>query len=320
MANPQLLAIWTAAAIGFALVLWASWRLAKTWDGLSARRRWIFVAALAVFEIFYWINVYAWLIEPAQLVVRRVEIVSEDWRGPPLTVAMLADTHVGGPHMDAARVGRIVARINALRPELVVLLGDYASGHAPEAARAPADQQEVLGGVATFAALTARYGVVAVLGNHDNWYGRQSITTALQDAGVTALWNRNVVIARSGRPLVVAGIADASTATPDFAAALEGAPADADIIMLSHSPDPFVDMPRGPAVMLASHSHCGQVTIPLLGRPFLPIRHKRFACHLVRENGRVMYVTGGVGTSVLPLRFLNPPEIVLVRISGAEGT
>lgn len=319
MPNPQLLVIWTGATVGFALVLWASWRLAKTWDRLTKPRRWIFVGAAAAFELFYWVNVYAWLIEPRMLVVHHVEISSEDWHGPPLTIAVIADTHVGGPHVDAARVGRIVARVNALRPELVVLLGDYAAGHAPEAERSPADQQEVLGGIATFAVLTSRYGVVAVLGNHDSWYGRQSITTALQDAGVTALWNRNVVIPRSGRPLVVAGVADDWTGDPDFAAALEGAPAGADILMLSHSPDPFVDLPRGPALMLAAHSHCGQVTIPLVGRLILPIRHKRFACHLVRENGRVMYVTGGIGTSILPIRFLNPPEVVLVRVSGAEG-
>src|SRR5690606_21278096 len=122
---------------------------------------------------------------------------------------------------------------------LVVLLGDYAGGHAPESERSAAEQQEIIGGVATFAALNARYGAVAVLGNHDSWYGRQSITTALQDAGAAALWNRHVVIRRSNGVLVVAGVADEWTGEPDFAAALDGAPDGADVILLSHSPDPF---------------------------------------------------------------------------------
>jgi predicted MPP superfamily phosphohydrolase len=115
---------------------------------------------------------------------------------------------------------------------------------------------------------------------------------------------------------VVAGIADAWTGEPDFSAALDGAPADADTIVLSHSPDPFAQMPDGPALMLAAHSHCGQVSVPFLGRPVLPIENKRYACHLVEENGRSMYVTGGIGTSMVAARFFNPPEIVLVTVRG----
>jgi uncharacterized protein len=199
-----------------------------------------------------------------------------------------------------------------------VLLGDYAGRHESEAERSGAEQQEIIGGVATFAAFMSRYGAVAVLGNHDVWYGRQSITTALQDAGVAALWNRHIVIRRSGGAVVIAGLADDDTGDPDFAAALDGAPADTDTIVISHSPDPFAEMPRGPALMLAGHGHCGQVTIPLIGRPILPLRNRNYDCGLIEENGKRMYVTAGIGTSILPVRFLNPPEIVVIRISGPE--
>lgn len=313
--------LWPAiigAVLGFALVAWGCVWLFRRWGTLRPRMRWALFAVLAVLELAIWLNIYAWFIEPNQLVVREVEIVSEDWRGPPLTIAALADTHVGGPHVDAARMGRIVRRVNELRPELVVLLGDYVAGHAPEAERSPAEQQEIIVGVATFAALRARYGVVAVIGNHDSWYDRSSITTALQDAGVAALWNRHVVIRRSGGAIVVAGIADAWTGEPSFVDALDGAPPNTDTIMLSHSPDPFAEMPRGPALMLAAHGHCGQVTIPLIGRPIVPLRNKNYACGLIEQDGKRMYVTGGIGTSILPVRFLNPPEIVLIRLRGAE--
>jgi predicted MPP superfamily phosphohydrolase len=316
--HPQLWPALIGAAFGFSLLVWSGGWLLRRWEAMKPRTRWIAVIAIGLFETVFWLNVYVWFVEPNMLVVRRVEIVSAHWRGAPLTIAALGDTHVGGPHVDAARIGRIVQRINRLRPELVVLLGDYASGHAQEAARTPAEQQEVLGGIATFAALNARYGVAAVLGNHDSWYGRRSITIALQDAGVAALWNRHIVIHRSGGPIVIAGVADAKTGQPDFAAALDGAPAGADTIMLSHSPDPFATMPLGPALMLASHGHCGQVSIPFIGRPILPLRNKRYGCHLVEENGKTMYVTAGVGTSILPVRFLNPPEIVLITIRSAR--
>jgi predicted MPP superfamily phosphohydrolase len=107
------------------------------------------------------------------------------------------------------------------------------------------------------------------------------------------------------------------TSYPNFADALDGAPPNTDTIVISHSPDPFVDMPRGPALLLAGHGHCGQVSIPLLGRPILPLRNKRFGCGLIHERGEQMYVTGGIGTSIAPVRFLNPPEIVLIPRRGA---
>jgi predicted MPP superfamily phosphohydrolase len=316
MPHPYLWPAILGAGIGMAGLVWACIWLFQRWGKFEPRRKWMLFAAIAVFEAVYWLNIYAWFVEPNLLVVRRVEIVSERWHGAPLTIAAIGDTHVGSPHVDAARMGRIVARVNALRPELVVLLGDYVGFHAPLSERSPAENQEILGGVATFAALVSRYGAVAVLGNHDVWYDRQAITTALQDAGVAALWNRHVVIRRSGGAVVVVGVADRDTGEPDFAAALDGAPAGADTIVLSHSPDTFPQMPDRAALMLAGHGHCGQVSIPLIGRPITPLRNPRYACHLIEEDGKRMYVTAGIGTSILPVRFLNPPEIVLITIRG----
>jgi predicted MPP superfamily phosphohydrolase len=316
--HPQLWPALIGAILGFVLIAWASWYLARRWEGLSVRKRWIIGGSVALFELVYWLAIYATFIEPNQLTIRRVEIVSEHWQGAPLTIAALSDTHVGSPHVDAARMGRIVGRVNGLRPDLVVLLGDYVGGHEPEVEHTPREQSEILGGVATFAALEAPLGVVAVLGNHDSWYNRQSITTALQEAGVAALWNRNVVIEREGGAIVVAGLADLWTGEPSYAEAIDGAPEGADTIVLSHSPDVFPDIPEGPALILAGHGHCGQVTIPLIGRPIVPLNNPRYACHLTEEAGKTMYVTGGIGTSILPVRFLNPPEIVLITIRSAH--
>ncbi|GAM97155.1 phosphoesterase [alpha proteobacterium U9-1i] len=318
MPHPQLWPALVGAILGFALIAWASWWLVQHWNGLSNRKRWIIGVAVALFETAYWLNIYAWFIEPNQLAIRRVEIVSEHWRGAPITIAALSDTHVGGPHVSVARMGRIVGRVNGLRPDLVVLLGDYAAGHEPEAERTPVEQNEILGGIATFAALEAPLGVVAVIGNHDSWYSRQSITTALQDAGVAALWNRNVVIERDGGAIIVAGLEDDWTGEPSYAEAIDGAPAGADTIVLSHSPDVFPEIPEGAALILAGHGHCGQVTIPLIGRPIVPLNNPNYACHLTQEAGKTMYVTGGIGTSILPVRFLNPPEIVLITIRSAH--
>ena len=318
--HPQLLPATIGAVVGLPLVILACVWLFRRWTTLKPRTRWLLFAAIAVVEVGYWLNIYAWFVEPNQLVIRRVEIVSAEWSGPPITIAAISDTHVEGPHVDAARMGRIVQRINALRPELVVLLGDYVNGHTHPFERTPAENQEITGGIATFAAIRARYGVVGVIGNHDVWYDRTDVQTAMENAGVATLWNRHIVIRRSGgEPIVVAGLADFTTGEPNFADALDGAPEGANTLVISHSPDPFAEMPRGPALMLAGHGHCGQVTIPLVGRPIVPLVNDRYACGLVQEDGKQMYVTGGIGTSMIPVRFLNPPEIVLITLRGEQA-
>lgn len=314
MPHPHLWPVIIGAVLGFALVIAACLWLVKRWDGMSVRGRWIAAVAIALFETAYWLNIYAWFVEPNMLVVRRVEIVSEDWRGAPITIAALSDSHVGSPHVNAERMERIVQRVNGLTPDLVVLLGDYAGSHEPEAQRSGREQGAIADGIAVFAALDAPLGVVAVLGNHDVWYRRETITRALEEAGAAALWNRNVIISRAGGDVVVAGLADDMTGDPDFADALDGAPANTDTIVISHSPDPFADMPAGPALMLAGHGHCGQVTIPFFGRPILPLRNRAYGCGLIEANGKRMFVSAGIGTSIVPVRFLNPPEIVLIRI------
>ncbi|PZO54074.1 MAG: hypothetical protein DCF16_05855 [Alphaproteobacteria bacterium] len=318
--HPHLWPALIGAVLGFALVVWACLWLVKRWGGMGVRRRWVIGVAIALFEAAYWLNIYAWFVEPNMLVVRHVEIVSEEWRGAPITIGVLSDVHVASPHVNAERVERIVQRVNARSPELVVLLGDYAGSHEPEAQRSGREQGEVTYGIAAFAALDAPLGVIGVLGNHDVWYSRQTITRALEEAGVAALWNRHVVLERDGgEQLVIAGIADESTGDPNFTAAFDGAPADLDSIVISHSPDPFAAMPRGPSLMLAGHGHCGQVTIPFFGRPILPLRNRAYGCGLIEEDGKQMYVTAGIGTSIVPVRFLNPPEIVLITLrSGAS--
>src|SRR5690349_12323653 len=122
MPHPQLLPAIIGAALGMTLIVWSAIWLAQRWKTLSPRTRWSVFAACVVLEAIYWVCIYAYFVEPRQLVVREVEIVSEDWRGAPLRIAALSDTHVGGPHVNSARMLRIVRRVNTLRPDLVVLL------------------------------------------------------------------------------------------------------------------------------------------------------------------------------------------------------
>jgi len=161
-----------------------------------------------------------------------------------------------------------------------------------------------------------------VLGNHDSWYDDAAISAALTRAGVRVLDNRAERIARPGSAFWVAGLADMHSPRqpPTVSGTLRDVTDAAPIIVLTHWPDPFVDVPDRVALTLAGHTHCGQVNLPLLGRlVHASAMSERWACGLYDEGGRKLFVTGGVGVSILPVRFRAPPEIVIVTLRAAKA-
>ena len=281
-------------------------------------RRTIFAWSLGAVAAIGWIlGVWAFLIEPATLTVRYVTVESATWRGPPLRVGIISDTHVAAPHTDVARIERLVGRMNAERPDMVVLLGDYAGGHEPAAVRASPERSEILRGIEAFRALEAPLGIHGVLGNHDSWFDDVAVSAALTRANVRVLENRAQRIARPGGAFWVAGLADMHSPRqlPTVSGTLSDVSDDAPVIVLTHWPDPFVDVPDRVALTLAGHTHCGQVNLPLLGRlVHASEMSERWACGLYDEGGRKLFVTGGVGVSILPVRFRAPPEIVILTL------
>lgn len=287
------------------------------------RGRRIFLAGSLGFVIAaaWGLGVWAFLIEPTTLTVRHVTVESATWRGPPLRVGVISDTHVAAPHTDVARIERLVGRMNAERPDVVVLLGDYAGGHEPAAVRRQPEQSKILRGVEAFAALSAPLGVHGVLGNHDSWYDDAAISAALTRSGVRVLDNRAERVARPDGPFWIAGLADMESPRepPRVAATLDQVDDAGPIIVLTHWPDPFADVPEGVALTLAGHTHCGQVNLPVFGRLVHASRmSERWACGLYDEDGRKLFVTGGVGVSILPVRFRAPPEIVILTLRAAR--
>jgi predicted MPP superfamily phosphohydrolase len=228
---------------------------------------------------------------------------------PPLRVAVVADLHAGAPYIDLAKIDRIVALTNAEDPDLVLLAGDYVI-------------QGVIGGrhipiettAARLATLSARFGVYAVIGNHDRWEDDANITKALETAGITVLEDRAVQIGGEDGFYLV-GISDYATGRRDVASALSGVPEGEHALCFTHSPDIFPDLPPACALTVAGHTHGGQVRLPLLGRPIVPSRFgQRYAVGTIRENGKLLFVSSGIGTSIIPVRFGVPPEISLLDI------
>ena len=209
--------------------------------------------------------------------------------------------------MPPARLERIVVQVNALHPDLVLIAGDLVSDK-----RTATGYYSMAEAVAPLARLRPRLGTYAVLGNHDHWRSRDETRAALAKAGIVLLVNE---AARAG-PLVVGGLDDAFTDRDDLPLTLRRmkalGPAS---VLLSHSPDPFPQMPPDVALMLAGHTHCGQIRLPFVGMLATMSDHgDRYACGLIREQGRTLIVGAGLGTSVLPLRFGARPDMWLVTL------
>jgi len=306
-----MLLAWIGAWTGLPIAL-AAWALIRRSGRL--RLAW---ATLGLLLVGYGLGVWAFLVEPNLLVVRTVTIQSRTWTGPPVRLGLISDTHVAAPHVDPARITQVVARMNAQNPDVVLLLGDYAGGHESAATRAAPERSEILRGVAAFQGLKPRLGVYAVLGNHDWWYDGGATEQALARAGAQVLENHAMRVDRPEGAFWVAGLADLDSkdATPSYPKALAGVPTDEPVVVMTHWPDPFARAPDRVALTVAGHTHCGQVNLPLLGRLVHASRAARqWGCGAYVDQGRNLFVTGGVGVSILPVRFRAPPEIVVVTL------
>jgi predicted MPP superfamily phosphohydrolase len=249
--------------------------------------------------------------EPRNGRVRERELALERWPAAldGLRVALVSDLHAGAPHVGEERIERVVAAVNARRPDLVLLLGDYVDPTVPFGSTvAPGAVAERL------AKLRAPRGVVAVLGNHDWHNDGPGVRAALRAAGIPVLENEAI---RAG-DLWVAGVEDTRYRTPDVEEALRAVPDGEPVLLLSHDPDLFPRVPDRVALTVSGHLHGGQVGVPLVRRPFIPSRYgERYARGHVVEDGRHLYVTAGLGTTGWPVRLLAPPEVVILRLTAA---
>lgn len=256
-------------------------------------------------------GVLAWAlaVEPRRIVVRRSTLRLPHWPRElaGLRVAVVSDLHAGGPHVKADAVARVVEKVNAQRPDLVLLLGDYVDDGVALGGRVePETVARLLGG------LRARLGAFAVLGNHDWMEGGRRVAQALRRAGVAVLEDDAAPV---DGPLWVVGLDAPGDRPLDVPGAFAGAPESAVVIVLSHSPDAFPRVPDRAALTVAGHTHGGQVNLPLLRRHRVPSRYgDRYAAGHVVEAGRHLFVTAGIGTSTLPVRLRRPPEVAVLTL------
>ena len=256
---------------------------------------------------------WGFLVEPRLVRQRELRLESKRWPGHcrELRIAVLGDFQVGAPWFKIKHLDRVVARVNAMRPDLVVLLGDYVIegvlfGRFVE----PQDIAKSL------SKLEAPFGVYSVLGNHDWWHDGEEIWRELEGAGITVLENESVPVDLPEGRIWVAGLADESTRSPCIDTTFGPVPEDEPVIALAHDPVTFFDIPERTVVTFAGHTHGGQVSLPWVGTPYrFGGISRRMMYGLVEEGGKHMYVTSGLGTSAVPMRINMPPEFALITLA-----
>jgi uncharacterized protein len=294
----------------------------ETWDTPDSRialtsihRRRLIIAGI-VGAPFLLLALWAFVIEPNRLIVHEKTIAMSAWPNSltGLRVAALSDIHAGSPFIDTDKLRLIVDRTNEAKPDVIVLLGDYMvtdNWHSKPVA------PEVI--AAALQNLKAPFGVYAVLGNHDWWYDRGRLRTAFERHGIRVVDNDVVRLEKNGHPFWLVGIADAWSLTDDIAGTAKRIPNGEPAIALTHNPDILPRFPPAFLLTLAGHTHGGQVNLPFLGRRIVPSMFgQRYAAGYVQEEGKHMFVTTGIGTSVFPVRFRVPPEIAVLTLTAAR--
>ncbi len=279
---------------------------------------------------------YAFAIEPEfRLTLARYAPALPRWpAGQKLKIAVIADLHACEPWMSAARVRHIADFTNSLQADLIVILGDFTAGHKVVTGPVlPEAWGEAL------SVLQAPLGVYAILGNHDWWHGPlvtmpgdggKSVRLGLHRANIPVLENDAVrLMDAQGKPFWLLGLSDqlafihhhargTRIGADDLPGTLAKVQDDAPIILLAHEPRIFKHVPERVALTLAGHTHGGQVNIPGVtsqlvaavgGNPLYTYGH-------IVEDNRHLIISAGLGTSIMPVRFMRPPEVVEINLGG----
>ncbi len=239
--------------------------------------------------------IWGFFIEPNLIVVKKYKIKNLGFK----RIVFASDFHIS--KYGKNRLNRIIGLINAQKPDLVILGGDFIKGHT---GKNTLPIEEIAYELSKINSIT-----VSVLGNHDGWYDKYRVKNSLEKNGIKVLLNSNAKIG----DLYISGVEDLQTGLPNIKTALEGTQNPR--ILVSHTPDIYYDVKDNVNLILAGHVHGGQVRV--LGMPILvPSKYgNKFACGDYKETQNRMIVTKGLGTSILNVRLGTIPEIVLLEES-----
>jgi len=195
--------------------------------------------------------------------------------------------------------------LNSVRADVILLGGDYVTMGAHRFSAIMAE----------LGRLSAPQGVYSVPGNHDNVVSANVYRRELSKAGIRDITNKGFAIEKGGGSVWIAGLDDEWTGYPKPDLAIEGAPANAPRIVVTHNPTLADELPSGYAdLILAGHTHGWQVYVPLVTSLVVPQQMRKYRAGFYRTPAGLMYVTRGIGTIGESVRFWCSPEVVLVTL------
>lgn len=238
------------------------------------------------------------------------------------TIGQITDIHAG-PLVPARLIEEGVDLVLSRRPDLIVLTGDFVSG-ATRILRTTYGgfrQRHLDACMTALSRLKAPFGVFAVLGNHDFWSGpavTEQIVRRLKAIGVRVLRNERAVLETRGARVSLVGVDDYWEPTYDLMRALKQAPGEECRILLSHNPDvnQDIDLFREPVdLVVAGHTHGGQIVLPLVGAPYLPSPFgQKYRAGVIPDGNRRTYVSRGLGLFFVPIRLNCPADVSLLTL------
>lgn len=254
---------------------------------------------------------YSFIIEPRWVKVNQYELKIDNL--PPqfrdFRIVLFGDIH-RSKIVSAGYISKCISKVNKLNPDIVLNTGDYITGK----------QGYIFDIVEMLKTIKPEYGVYSVLGNHDG----EIVAKGLKQAGIRVLRNESVTIEKDGGILRLIGLDDSLSGYENIVKELKDAKKTEVRLLMMHNPDLFkilklyeyrIDL------IAAGHTHGGQVVIPFIGPPLVPsIYGKKYASGFIREKKGLMYVTRGIGTYLLPVRFFCRPEITLFVLSDEKDS
>ena len=290
--------------------------------------KWIGITIATLMLLLAAAVAYAYWIEPTRLVITEkamaVPNFSPELNG--LKIVAISDIHGGSNGVTPERLKELVQKANEQRPDLIVLLGDYVSEtkfdraalQKPEGTDRTELRMSVKEIADNLAGFNAKYGTYAVIGNHDWWHNQASVTREFERVGIDILENEVKHIQAGEQTIHVWGIEDywKSRQVP-VKDSFDTIADKRNIIAITHNPDSLLKSPGAISLMLAGHSHGGQVSFPIYGpHPF--VNDYRFMKGEAVVDGKSIFVTSGVGCTGPQLRFRVPPEIAVITLNSAS--